>query len=282
MSVELPAVRTPWTTASLLHDYAAAWRFFGIEPSRITLAICWGQAAIETGRGGYGCFNGNIGNVMGEAPETGAFHVLKKAPECSVNPYAIPGATVLTSSHVVCAPGMSPYLPAGGSRFRAYPDVATGCRDKIRVVARLWPRAVAILAAATDTIAALEYAMALIRGVGNPLTPDEASFVLAGAYELGAIPTGTRKYMTAAPNDYAKSIQDLAVECLRTTPPGAWPPVMPAMPITVEKLADLSLTSPATLLRAGEGEHTLYPLDNDRPYLEDGFVLPDLTKKNDS
>lgn len=257
MATEVPARRTPWTTPELLAALADGWRAFGIEPSRFTLAVGWGQGAIETGRGGTGCFNGNIGNVMGEDPETGCYHVLGKAPECAVNPYAIPGATVLTSPHVACAPGTSPYLPAGGSRFRAYADLRAGCRDKLRVLARLWPKAFRVLASAQGPEAAEPYARALLQGVGTPLTPELVVALVLADTPIDRIPTGGRKYMTADPVKYGGDMLSLSRECISRTPDASWPPPAAMQPITVEILADLSLDAPATPLRAGEGEHTV-------------------------
>lgn len=148
IGVEVEARRTPWTRRGLLHAYVAAFRTVtGLEPSRRTLAIAFGQSTLECGHDGAGCRGFNVSNIMGVDPETGCFHVLHKAPECAVDPHTIPGATPLTSSHVVCAPGQSAYLPAGGSRFRSYPNVEAGCRDKLRVVAELWPEAFLALVA---------------------------------------------------------------------------------------------------------------------------------------
>jgi len=261
MATEVPAKRTPWTTPQLLSALASAWRSFGIEPSRFTLSIGWGQGAIETGRGGFGCFNDNIGNVMGADPETGNYHVLGKAPECAVDPYSIPGATVLTSSHVACAPGTSPYLPAGGSKFRAYVDLEAGCRDKLRVIARLWPKAFMILSRASGPESAEAFAHALIQGVTIPLSPEMVvALVLANA-PLDAVPIGGRKYMTAYPVKYGSDMRSLSKECVEHTPEPSWPPPAEVKTISVELLSDLSIDAPATPLRAGEGEHSVEPME---------------------
>ena len=256
MSAEVPAKHTPWTERDLLQAYADAWRQLGVEPSRFTLGVCWGQAAIETGIDGPGCFNWNVGNVMGEDPETGAYHVLHKAPECGVNPAAIPGATVLTSSQVACGPGMQPYLPPGGSRFRAYSDLAAGCRDKLRVLARLWPRALWILSRAQGPDDAVPYAQALVHGVGLPL--DAASAVLTlRASSAGMVPAGMRRYMSADEGKYGQDIRWLAGKCMATTPEDAWPSYAPPDGFGVAWLTDPALDGPASPLRASPGEHTV-------------------------
>lgn len=219
---EVPATRTPWSNAALVASMATAWRMvFGEEPGRSTLAKLWAQSALETKRGAS-CWGNNPSNIMGADPETGCYHVLGKAPECAVDPYAIPGATPLASSHVVCAPGTSPYLPAGGSRFRAYPSLVRGCIDKIRVLLALWPEAAEALRA--GTVAA--FVSGLIRGVD-----DKGNLPAPGR-------TG-RRYMTADPPSYEESMESLVAEILRTLAETDWPkPPIPA--------ADGPITAPQT------------------------------------
>lgn len=193
---EVPVKRTPWTTRELLAAYAEAWRtIVGGEPSRACLALLWAQASLECGRDGKSAYGNNPGNIMAFASWAGDYHVLRGAPECGVPGKLPAGATQIdpAATSIKCGPGLVPYLPAGGSRFRAYPTLLSGCTDKIRVVDRQWPRAIVALSTA--------------------IGPDAAT----------AFVEGLKGYFTASPTAYASTLRSLAAECLRTTREDDWP-----------------------------------------------------------
>lgn len=145
--IEVAKKVTRWTPQELLAALGRAAAPLGLPPESI--AILAAQATLETGRGGTGCYNFNISNIMGAGPD-GSYHVLTKAPECA-SPDKVPaGATVLSSTNVVCGPGKVAYLPPGGSKFRAYKSLDEGCDDKIKVLGRTWPAAVSALGRKAD------------------------------------------------------------------------------------------------------------------------------------
>lgn len=200
MATEVQVKGTPYTRRELLAALARAWRVVvGGEIPRFALALLCGQVTIETGWDGRYCWNHNVSNIMGTSPE-GLFHVLHKAPECSHNPHAIPGATVLETSNVVCAPGQSAYLPAGGSKFRAYTSLDRACVDKLEVQLEIWPKAILALAGATSLDAVTGFvAGLLVDGVGN-----------------------RRLYMTADPVKYRADVKDIAGTFIKTTSLEDW------------------------------------------------------------
>ena len=237
---------TPWTTREILAAYALAWRaVFGSWPSRAALALLWAQASLECGRGGRpGCFSWNVGNLMHFDGREGAYHILRGAPECFPAGKVPAGWTEIPASatSIACAPGKVPAIPNSGSRFRAYDSLFDGCVDKLRVIDRQWPRAIVALASATG--------------------PEAAS----------AFVEGLKGYFTANAAAYAATLRSLASECLRTVADADWPhedddpdtlrdsptgKSSQTMKAVREQIADLSLDSPATLLRAGEGAHTV-------------------------
>ena len=192
--IEVLVKRTMWTPRILLDAYATAWTIVvGGTAPRAALALLLGQASVECGRNGQSCWNHNVGNVMAFASWTGEAHTLGAAPECGV-PGALPaGARQLVSSNIGCAPGKVPYVPRGGSKFRAYDDFVEGCTDKLTVLQRQWPRSIVALAAATDASAAT----AFVDGLPGYFTADKVS--------------------------YAASQRSLAAEFLRTVPEAEWP-----------------------------------------------------------
>lgn len=221
---EVPVKRTPWTTPELLAAYATAWRVVvGTEPSRAALACLWGQACLECGRGGKSCFGWNVGNIMALGAYAGEYHVLRGAPECG-DPDNLPkGATRLTHSHVACAPGKVPYLPAGGSRFRAYVSLVAGCMDKLRLYERQWPKALAALVAAQSPADAAAF-------VDGLLTP--------------------RRYFTADAAKYLWDVRSLAAECLRTTREEDWPGAAPVPSDAPDTLRDSPTGKSSEQIRA--------------------------------
>jgi hypothetical protein len=242
---QVQARRTPWTTRALLAAYADAWRtVLSGEASPFALALLWAQATLECGRGGQSCWGNNTGNIMSAALWQGDYHVLRNAPEC-YDPDKLPaGATLLEKTNIACPPGKVAAIPPGGSRFRAYPTLLDGCTDKLRVLARQWPRAIAALKAAA--------------------VPDDAD-----AFVLGLV--GPPRYFTASSASYARQLKSLSAECMRATPASDWPPAptdaidtLPAPPSTVTTPPETpSAIGAATLLRAGEGEHTPIHLRDD-------------------
>jgi hypothetical protein len=258
---EVPVQRTRWTNASLLAAYALALRAHGIEPTREALACLWAQSSLECGRDGQSCWNWNVSNIMHFAPRQGRYHILGGAPECAP-PDRIPaGATRLDPSKtsVKCAPGHVPYIPAGGSRFRAYATLAEGCVDKVATLAARWPQALAALAEAT----------------GGSVDNVAARFV------TGLV---TPRYFTASVPSYLSILQSLARECIRTVREEDWPPqrdtipapagmedTQPQTPTSKSSQRLQAVREPiathadraATPLRAGEGEHTPAHLRDD-------------------
>lgn len=183
--------RTPWTTPDLLAAYAVAWReVLATEPPRAALAILWGQASLECGRGGAACWNHNVGNVRASADEPHA--ILPGAYE--FGPTVPPGATQIpTPPGAAQPPGTVCYLlPAAVQRFRAYPTLTEGCAGKLSLLLRRWPAAVDALRDAEGAEAATAFVRAL------------------------------RGYFTGDGTQYASSVRSLAAECLRG-PEAQWP-----------------------------------------------------------
>ncbi len=198
--MEVPAKRTPWTTRDLLAAYADAWRaIVGGEPSRNALALLWAQASLECGRDGRpGAFNHNVGNLMAFSSWQSTYHVLRGAPECYPAGKVPAGWREIPASatSIAIPPGYVAALPLNGSRFRAYASLLDGCTDKLRVLSRQWPRAVAALASASG--------------------PEDAPAFVAGL-------VGPPRYFTASATSYAATLRSLATECLRTVGESAWP-----------------------------------------------------------
>lgn len=219
---EVPVRRTPWTTPSLLADYATAWReVIGGEPSRAALAILWAQATLECGHGGKSCWGHNVGNVMAFAGYAGDYHVLRGAPEC-FDAGKVPAGWREAQTNIACGPGRVAAVPEKGSRFRAYASHAEGCADKLRVLDRQWGRAVVALQAATGAEA-------------------------AGAFVAGLL--GPPRYFTGSSESYANQVRSLAQTCLRATPDADWPaeptptlPAPPPVPVEVPAAVDFVRT----------------------------------------
>lgn len=187
----IPRTRTPWSTPDLLAAYAAAWRDVLVtEPPRAALAILWGQASLECGRGGAACWNYNVGNVRASADEPHA--LLPGAYEFGAT--VPPGATQIpTPPGAAQPPGTVCYLPpASVQRFRAYPTLTEGCAGKLALILRRWPAAIDALRDAQDHDAATAYV------------------------------AGLRGYFTGDATLYAGAVRSLARECLRG-PEGQWP-----------------------------------------------------------
>lgn len=187
MSAEVTVMQTPWSVPELIESLDHAWSAVGLgDAPWQALAALAAQATIETGRNGASCYRHNISNIMGESPE-GMFHVLHKAPECALPDHIPAGATVLTSSNVACGPDRVPYLPKGGSKFRAYSSLLLGCEDKVMVLLRIWPKAVAALRRGGDL--------------------DLSALVLAYVTELV-----TPRYFTADVPHYQATVASIAKE----------------------------------------------------------------------
>lgn len=187
----VPRTRTPWTTPDLLAAYAVAWReVLATEPSRAALAILWGQASLECGRGGSACWNHNVGNVR--ASENEPHCLLPGAYEFGAT--LPPGATQIQPPvGAAQPPGTVCYLlPAAVQRFRAYASLTEGCAGKLALLLRRWPAAVEALRDAQDHGAATAFVQAL------------------------------RGYFTGDGTQYASSVRSLAAECLRG-PEAQWP-----------------------------------------------------------
>lgn len=184
--------RTPWTTPDLLAAYASAWReVLVVEPPRAALAILWGQATLECGRGGSACWNHNVGNVRAGASEPHA--LLPGAHEFGAT--LPPGATQITPPPGAAVPPERPIcylLPAAVQRFRAYASLSEGCAGKLALLLRRWPAAV------------------------------EALRDAEGAEAGTAFVAGLRGYFTGDAMQYARSVRSLAAECLRG-PDSQWP-----------------------------------------------------------
>lgn len=142
MMTEIEKRVTRWTPNELLAALARATSALTIHPESI--AVLAAQATLETGRGGTGCYNWNVSNIMGAGPD-GLYHVLTKAPECARADRVPAGAVIVLSTNVVCGPGLVAYLPPGGSKFRAYKSLDEGCADKLQVLGRVWPGALSAL-----------------------------------------------------------------------------------------------------------------------------------------
>ena len=196
---EVPARLTPWQRRELLAAYAEAWlEVMRVPASRACLAILWAQSTVECGHDGRpGCFNWNVSNIMAfEKAWSGDYHVLRGAPECG-DPDNLPaGAYIPSTTNIVCPYDKIPYLPMNGSRFRAYPDLHTACVDKVRVLDRIWPRAIVALSHAKS--------------------PADVEAVVMGLI-------GPPRYFTAASLTYGNGLRLLCKTCLETTPEAHWP-----------------------------------------------------------
>lgn len=184
--------RTPWTTPDLLAAYAVAWReVLVVEPPRAALAILWGQATLECGRGGSSCWCHNVGNVRASADEPhallpGAYEFGATLPAGATQIPPPPGAAV-PPGRPICY-----LLPASVQRFRAYSSLSEGCAGKLALLLRRWPAAVDALRDAEGAEAAVQFVAAL------------------------------RGYFTGDAGQYASSVRSLAAECLRG-PESQWP-----------------------------------------------------------
>ena len=191
MATPVARVRTPWTTPDLLAAYANAWREVLVtEPSRAALAILFGQATLECGRGGASCWCHNVGNIR--AGEVEPHYLLPGAYEFGAA--VPPGATQIpTPPGAAQPPGTVCYLlPAKAQRFRSYATLSEGCAGKLGLLLRRWP-------AAIDALRDAE-----------------------GAEAGTAFVAGLRGYFTGDAMQYARSVRSLAVECLRG-PDSQWP-----------------------------------------------------------
>lgn len=141
---------TRWTSEELMSTYAVAGQLENLGLlSAEALSVLAAQSSLECGAGGVFCYNYNVSNIMGSSPE-GMFHVLKNAPECAPANQLPAGALIVTNSGIACPPGSVAYIPAKGSRFRAYSSLENGCRDKIVTLKKTWPQAVEALTTNTD------------------------------------------------------------------------------------------------------------------------------------
>lgn len=213
--VEVPRTATRWTNAELLAAYAGAWRaLFGTEPSREALAILWGQASLECGRGGASCWQHNVGNIRGTGPG-GAYVLLAGAYEFGDADNLPAGAVVIAPPPGAAVPvGKVCYLlPSKAQRFRAYASFEEGCLDKLALLRARWPPAV----------------LALMNAATSGVSSATVAFV-----------AGLRGYFTGEGALYTRSTDSLARECLRTVPPSDWP--------TVDAVAD---TDPAPAIEPG-------------------------------
>lgn len=139
---------TRWTVQDLLEAYDRAFSACKLGDAQAgALATLAAQSTLECGRGGPGCYNYNVSNIMGSSP-AGLYHVLQ-SPECAPSDKVPAGALRVTTS-IACPPGMVAYVPAGGSRFRAYLSLDDGCVDKIATLGKTWPRALEVLVAGGD------------------------------------------------------------------------------------------------------------------------------------
>lgn len=252
-------VNTRWTDPELLDAYDRAYRIVLAEvPSRAALAVLWAQANLECGRGGKSCWNFNVGNVR--AGELEPHTLLAGAYEFAAVGKVPAGATIISPPAGAAVPPERPIcylLPSAAQRFRAYESLVDGCVGKISLVARRWPAAIEALRLAKDAAAARAYVLGLL------------------------VPPA---YFTGDSAQYVASALSLTAECLRR-PESDWPqrdtlpappdsdaPTWPGTPTSKssqrlqavrEPIADLSTSSPATALRAGEGEHTVPLVETD-------------------
>lgn len=186
---EVVSTNTPWTLDDLLAAFDRAWSSASLGlAAPETLAVLAAQATAECGRLGKHCYCHNVSNIMGASPE-GLYHVLRKAPECAP-PDKLPAGAVRVQTSIVCPPGQVAYLPAGGSRFRAYSSLDLGVADKLAVLLRVWPRAVAALAHGGEVG---ERASNFVQALLKP-----AYFTADPVAYLNAVRPIAREYMTAA------------------------------------------------------------------------------------
>lgn len=174
MPTAVEAKKTPWTLPALLAAYHRAAVLKNVALSDPAALVLAAQSTVECGQGGRaGCFNFNVSNIMGSSPE-GLYHVLQ-APECAPADKVPQGGTVLPTASVACPPGYVSYIPAGGSKFRAYNSLDAGCADKLATLQKTWPAAVKALelGGSLDTIA-----QSYVRALTSPryFTADERAY----------------------------------------------------------------------------------------------------------
>jgi hypothetical protein len=174
MPTAVEAKKTPWTLLDLIAAYRAAAVYRNIGLTDTAALVLAAQSTVECGHGGRaGCFNFNVSNIMGSSPE-GLYHVLQ-APECAPTDKVPQGGTVLPTASVACPPGYVSYIPAGGSKFRAYTSLQAGCADKLATLQKTWPAAVKALelGGSLDTIA-----QSYVRALSSPryFTADERAY----------------------------------------------------------------------------------------------------------
>lgn len=193
----VPRVVTRWTDPELLAAYDRAYRdVVGERPSRAALAVLWGHACIEVGRGGASCYCNNVGNVR--AGELEPHTLIPGAYEFAAEGKVPAGAVIIAPPRGAAVPPDRPVcylLPARAQRFRAYDSLYEGCVGKLGLVARRWPAAIEALRLATGAAAARAYVLGL---------------------------TVPPAYLTGDFSVYASSILSLAAECLRR-PEADWP-----------------------------------------------------------
>ena len=241
----VPRINTRWTDPELLAAYDAAYRaVLGERPSRAALAVLWGQANMECGRGGRSCWCFNVGNLRAGENEphcllAGAYEFGATLP-AGATQIAPPAGAVVPPDRPICY-----LLPARAQRFRAFDSLAEGCEAKLRLLARRWPASIEALRLAKDAAAARAFVLGLL------------------------VPPA---YLTGDSGQYASSILSLAAECLRRPevdwpvdrdtlpspqmpPPDSDAPTWPGTPTS--KSSDRLRAVAATPLRAPEAEHSV-------------------------
>jgi len=143
---------TKFTVKELANAWATAYTCaMTVAPSKEAVVIICAQWALETGRGAA-CWNYNIGNIRGEAPD-GGFTVLKGAWEVANN-----GSIVYPANQ----------------KFRAYKSIDDGCADYVHVLSTQHNFAIAWRHLAGPGPTPSGYAHALKQG--HYYTGDEAEY----------------------------------------------------------------------------------------------------------
>ena len=117
MAQIVPRVRTPWTVRQIVDGLITAE-----HPDRWTAAAQLAQISLETGWGGGGCWNGNVGNITA-APSLYAGQAWEP-PWVKDKTHPV---------HAMWAAGRAPSL------FRAYPNVEAGVADYVASLRRYFP-----------------------------------------------------------------------------------------------------------------------------------------------
>lgn len=164
MSIQIEKKNTKWTSEELMSTYAVAGQIEGLTLSAEALAVLGAQSSLECGAGGTYCYNYNVSNIMGTSPE-GMFHVLHNAPECAPLDRLPVGALIVQNTNISCPPGSVAYIPAKGSKFRAYSSLENGCKDKLVTLKKVWPAALSALTSGLELSAMCK---AYVNGLLNP------------------------------------------------------------------------------------------------------------------